>query len=141
MLTTRAVPAVLFLVLAAGCASSDPAAAPAEAPAPSPSTSPSEVIDLPVPTAKTSGPAGEPTSGRPGAGAKTITGTVTAGVEPNCLLLSDSTGSYLLVFDDAAMRQDAQVGRKVTVVGRAAEGMMSTCQQGTPFVVTSIRAA
>ncbi|MEU8817727.1 hypothetical protein [Actinoplanes sp. NPDC048796] len=97
------------------------------------------MIDLPVPTAKTSGPAGEPS--RPAAGAKTITGTVTAGVEPNCLILSDSSGSYLLVFDDEAMRSDATVGRKVTVSGQAKQGMMSTCQQGTPFLVTSIRAA
>ncbi|XVV14154.1 hypothetical protein ACQP2X_07360 [Actinoplanes sp. CA-131856] len=134
MLTTRAVPAVLLLVLAAGCASSDPAAAPASAPSPSAS----EVIDLPVPT-KPSGPTGEPS--QPAAGAKTITGTVTAGVEPNCLLLSDSSGSYLLIFDDAAMRSDATVGRKVTVSGQTKEGMMSTCQQGTPFLVTSIRAA
>ncbi|XVU26932.1 hypothetical protein ACQPZJ_07775 [Actinoplanes sp. CA-054009] len=136
MLTTRAVPAVLFLVLAAGCASSDPAAAPAPASSPSPSAS--DVIDLPVPT-KPSGPTGEPS--RPAAGAKTITGTVTAGVEPNCLLLSDSSGSYLLIFDDAAMRADATVGRKVTASGQTKEGMMSTCQQGIPFLVTSIRAA
>ncbi|SNY35464.1 hypothetical protein [Paractinoplanes atraurantiacus] len=140
MLTTRAVPAVLLLVLAAGCASSDPAAAPAPAPSASASPAPSasDVIDLPVPT-KASGPTGEPS--RPAAGAKTITGTVTAGVEPNCLLLSDSSGSYLLIFDDAAMRSDATVGRKVTVVGQTKEGMMSTCQQGTPLLVTSIRAA
>jgi hypothetical protein len=139
MLTTRALPAVLLLVLAAGCAGSDPAAAPATAVSPAPS--PSEVVDLPVPTAKTSGPAGEPSSGRPATGAKSITGTVTAGVEPNCLLLSDASGNYLLIFDDAAMRSDAAVGRKVTVAGHAEPGMMSTCQQGTPFVVTSIRAA
>ncbi|MFF5085244.1 hypothetical protein ACFY36_50090 [Actinoplanes sp. NPDC000266] len=136
MLTTRAVPAVLLLVLAAGCASSDPAAAPA--PASPPSASASDVIDLPVPT-KPSGPTGEPS--QPAAGAKTLTGTVTAGVEPNCLILSDSSGSYLLIFDDAAMRSDATVGRKVTVAGQTKEGMMSTCQQGTPFLVTSIRAA
>ncbi|MEV4349356.1 hypothetical protein AB0J83_33275 [Actinoplanes sp. NPDC049596] len=136
MLTTRLVPAVLLLVLAAGCASSDPAAAPA---ASGPSPSASEVIDMPVPTGKPSGPTGEPS--RPAAGAKTITGTVAAGVEPNCLLLNDSSGSYLLVFDDAAMRRDAKVGAKVTVVGQAQQGMMSTCQQGTPFLVTSIRAA
>ncbi|GAB2593374.1 hypothetical protein Aab01nite_36260 [Paractinoplanes abujensis] len=133
-MVTRTVPAVLLLLLvAAGCANN---ASETGAAAPAPSSSASDVVDLPVPTAKTSGPAGEP--GRPNAGAKTITGTVTAGVEPNCLLLTDDSGSHLLIFDDPAMRSDAAVGSKVKISGHAEPGMMSTCQQGVPFVVTAV---
>ena len=128
----RTVPALLLLVLAAGCANNatDSGAAPAPAP------SASDVVDLP--TTKPSGPVGEPTSGRPVAGGQTITGTVTAGVEPGCLLLADSSGSHLLIFDDPAMRADAAVGSKVKIVGKAQPNMMSTCQQGVPFIVVSV---
>jgi hypothetical protein len=133
-MVTRTVPALLLLVLATGCAGN--AADTGAAPAPAASPSASDVIDLP--TAKTSGPTGEPTSGRPVAGGQTITGTVTAGVEPNCLLLADSTGSHLLIFDDPAMRAEAAVGAEVKIVGNSQPGMMSTCQQGVPFVVVSV---
>ena len=106
------------------------------APQPAPAQS-SDVVDLPVP------PTGLPSAGggKPGAtGAQTITGTVTAGVEPNCLVLTAGDASYQLVFDDPAMRSDAPAGKKVTLVGRAEPGMMSTCQQGVPFIVTAVRA-
>ncbi|MBU2669731.1 hypothetical protein KOI35_40105 [Actinoplanes bogorensis] len=136
-MVTRTVPAVLLLLLVtAGCANN--ASDTGAASAPAPSASASDVVDLPVPSAKTSGPAGEPT-GRPNAGGQTITGTVTAGVEPNCLVLTDGTGSHLLIFDDAAMRADAVVGSTVTVSGQSQPGMMSTCQQGVPFVVVSVK--
>ena len=137
IMVTRTVPAVLLLVLAAGCAGTTADTGAASAPAAA-SPSASEVVDLPVPTAKTSGPAGEPSAGRPLEGARTISGTVTAGVEPGCLLITDGTGSHLLVFDDPAMRAEASVGAKVKVNGRSEPGMMSTCQQGVPFVVVSV---
>ncbi|WP_127504825.1 hypothetical protein [Actinoplanes solisilvae] len=136
-MVTRAVPALLFLLLAAGCANN--ATDSGAAPAPTPSAS--DVVDLPLPTAKTSGPAGEPSSGRPVAGGQTITGTVTAGVEPGCLLLADASGSHLLIFDDPAMRADAAVGNTVKINGRSQPGMMTTCQQGVPFIVVSVEKA
>jgi hypothetical protein len=135
-MVTRTVSALLFLVLVAGCANNTADTGAAPAPAPSPSAS--DVIDLPVPTAKPSGPAGKPSAGGPAAGGRTITGTVTAGVEPNCLLLTDGSGSHLLLFDDPAMRADAAVGSKVTIVGSSQPDMMSTCQPGVPFVVVSV---
>jgi hypothetical protein len=70
-----------------------------------------------------------------------VTGTVEAGVEPNCRLIQDGSGSHLLVFRDAALRADAPVGKKVTVTGHAEPKMMSTCQQGIPFIVASISPA
>ncbi|HEX9999078.1 MAG TPA: hypothetical protein VGB74_01380 [Actinoplanes sp.] len=126
---TRAAFALLLLTLAAGCAVHDLGEAAA---APSPSSS--VVIDLPLPST-------EPSSGKPAVtGADTITGTVTAGVEPNCLLLQHNGVNHLLVFDDPAMRADAAVGEKITLVGRSEPSMMSTCQQGVPFIVSAVRA-
>lgn len=124
---TRPASAVLLLALAvAGCAA--PHQAGAQAPAPSAS----DVIDLPLPS-------GEPGSGKPAmGGAQTITGTVSAGVEPNCLLLTSGGASHLLIFDDPALRADASVGKRVTLVGRSEPSMMSTCMQGVPFIVTSV---
>ena len=137
-MVTRAVPALLLLLLAAGCANN---ATDSGAATPAPTPSASDVVDLPLPTAKTSGPAGEPSSGRPVAGGQTITGTVTAGVEPGCLLIADSSGSHLLIFDDPALRDAAAVGAKVKVNGKSEPNMMSTCQQGVPFVVVSVEKA
>jgi hypothetical protein len=131
--------ALVALVVAlslAGCAGDTAAtdsAAGAGAPAPaSPSPSPSI-------------PSGEPTTDPPGgkdtsAGTQTLTGTVAAGVEPGCLLLNGSSGSHLLVIKDAKARAAATVGASVTVVGKPQPDMMTTCQQGTPFLVSEIRA-
>ena len=109
-------------------------------------SSPSSAPELPSAPASSAAPTTEPTTEPSGAkptetGAETITGTVEAGVEPNCLLLQDTKGSHLLVFDDASMRADATVGKKVTLTGRSAPSQMSTCQQGIPFIVTSVTPA
>ncbi|BCL15680.1 hypothetical protein [Micromonospora sagamiensis] len=76
--------------------------------------------------------------GGPGAssapGGATITGTVTSGVEPGCLLL----GEYLLV---GGPRDMIKSGAKLTVTGRVQPDLMTTCQQGTPFLVDSVRRA
>jgi hypothetical protein len=57
-----------------------------------------------------------------------LTGTVRAGVEPNCLLLDE----YLLV---GGPRDVLKPGARVVVTGRVAPDVMSTCMQGTPFLV------
>jgi len=68
------------------------------------------------------------------AGEVTVTGTVSEGVEPGCLLL----GGYLLVGGD---RSKLQPGARVAVTGRVDRNLLSTCQQGEPLVVASIEAA
>jgi hypothetical protein len=84
-------------------------------------------------------PSAAPSADLPSAeGSQTLSGTVTAGVEPDCLVLKGGTDSHLLVFDDESLRSAAKVGTEVTVVGRAQPGMMTTCQEGTPFLVTSV---
>jgi hypothetical protein len=136
---TRAASAALLLLLIAGCANNagTQAGAPGSAASPAPATS--DVIDLPLPSA--ANPSVSPGARKPlTGGTQTITGTVAAGIEPNCLVLQAGSDSYLLVFDDAAMRADAAVGKKVTLVGQPQPGMMSTCQQGVPFIVAAVRA-
>ncbi|MEU2167166.1 hypothetical protein ACH47V_07260 [Micromonospora chersina] len=97
-------------------------------PDPGPSTGPSIGPSRPDPTWK-GGPS-KPT----GPGATTLTGTIRAGVEPNCLLIDDN----LLI---GGPRDVLTPGARVEVTGHAEPGMMTTCQQGTPFVVESARRA
>ena len=86
----------------------------------------------PPPTPTTGTPATRP------AGTVTVTGTVTEGVEPGCLLLDGGGGPYLLVGGDRARLSP---GRRVAVTGRVDRGLLSTCQQGEPLVVASIEPA
>jgi hypothetical protein len=102
-----------------GCAASSPSAAPSSSPAPSlsaaPSLAPSRLPDI---------------SGM------SVSGEVVEGVEAGCLLLKTPGTLYLLVGGDRAA---LTVGKRVTVVGTPQPGLMSTCQQGTPFQVVSVR--
>ncbi|MBB4693526.1 hypothetical protein BKA14_003674 [Actinoplanes abujensis] len=65
---------------------------------------------------------------------RTLTGTVTAGAEHQCLLLE----GYLLVGGDRAV---IRAGARLTVTGRVVPDLVTTCQQGIPLVVTSVRSA
>ncbi len=69
----------------------------------------------------------------------TLRGTVREGVEAHCLLLADDSGTVLanLLGDDSPQ---LTVGARVEVTGSFEEGLMTTCQQGPPFAVTSVRA-
>ncbi|MCI4064284.1 hypothetical protein MRQ36_17450 [Micromonospora sp. R77] len=98
-------------------------------PDPSASATPSAPAD-PLPTLPPRGGPSKP----PGPGGTTLTGTVQGGVEPNCLLLD---GNLLI----GGPRDLLRPGAKVTVTGRPQPDMMTTCQQGTPFVVESARPA
>lgn len=101
---------------------------------------PSGADDLPVPPASSKpAPGGGPTTVPGGptkrpAGPTTLTGTVVAGVEPGCLLLDQ----YLLVGGAPAV---LRAGARVKVTGRVEAGMVTTCQQGTPFVVETAEPA
>ena len=140
MVTRRSAAALTLLLCLAGCAgntetgaSSGESSGAASAPA-SGSAQPT--------TPSSTTPTAEPSIGKPTAGeAQTITGTVEAGVEPNCRLIKDDKGAHLLVFDDSSLRAQAEVGKKITASGRSEPKMMSTCQQGIPFIVTSITPA
>jgi hypothetical protein len=68
----------------------------------------------------------------PAAATVTVSGTVEAGVEPNCLLLK----GYLLF---GGQDEGVRAGAKVTVTGRTMPGVATTCQQGTPLRVETVR--
>jgi hypothetical protein len=111
---TRRFAALSLVVLAlAGCGNDG-------APSPAPSG-----------VARLSAPSPEPT--------ETISGTVSAGVEPHCLILQDSKGSHVLFFPDASLKASAPAGSEVTLVGQPQPRMMTICQQGVPFIVSSVR--
>lgn len=85
-----------------------------------------EDLPLPVTGVQPKEPAG------PGArvsSLSTLTGTVTAGVEPNCLLID----GFLLIGGDRAV---IRAGARLTVTGRVDRAVVSTCQQGVAFVVS-----
>jgi hypothetical protein len=93
----------------------------------------------PAPTA-TAPPTDAPTdptpTGKPGT--TTVTGVVSQGVEPGCVVL-DAGGEQLLLV--GAERGSTPDGARVTVTGTRTPGLVSTCQQGTPFEVASVEPA
>ncbi|MBO4162974.1 MULTISPECIES: hypothetical protein [Micromonospora] len=119
-----------------------PTSSPTDPATPSPSASPASVAPStspagPVPPGASVPPGGPKLPGGgpkvpPGPGATELTGTVESGVEPGCLLLD---GHQLV----GGPKDVLVVGARVSVTGRAQPDLMSTCQQGVPFVVESAR--
>lgn len=69
----------------------------------------------------------------------TLTGTVQAGVEANCLVLEDEkTGLRVNITGGA--KAVVRLGSRITVVGQIRTDLMSYCQQGPVFVVISATA-
>lgn len=97
-----------------------------------PTSAPEATEESPVPEEST--PYLDPSLGdttKPGS--ITISGTVEEGVESGCLVL-EHEGTVYGIFGNI----DASIvyaGATVTLQGNVDDGMMSTCQQGTPFVV------
>jgi hypothetical protein len=71
-------------------------------------------------------------------GELTLTGQVQEGVEAGCLVMTSGGQTYQLVGGD---RQVLRAGKRVTVRGRPTPGMVTICQQGTPFEVVEARPA
>jgi len=89
-------------------------------------------------TAPETTPTPPPTTA-PGSGTSqiTATGMLRDGVEPGCVLLEADQGTvYLLVGGD---RGTLSAGGRVQVTGRLAPDLLSTCQQGQPLQVSSIK--
>ncbi|SDL55329.1 hypothetical protein SAMN05216298_4340 [Glycomyces sambucus] len=95
--------------------------------------------ESPVPDETTSFPPLDETSKPGGGSATTITGTIESGVESGCLVLEFEGTVYGIFgsFDSSVVYAGAQV----TLHGVVDTGMMSTCQQGTPFVVSEAETA
>ncbi len=68
----------------------------------------------------------------------TVTGTVSAGVESGCLVFEPKSapgkGTWVLVGRTGGL----EAGMTVTIRGALAPGVMTTCQQGTPFRVEAV---
>lgn len=113
--------AALAAAVLGGCASPD-SSEPVTAPPPS--------IVAPASAA--------PSSPSSAGGLLALHGTIQEGVEANCVLLVTDSKTYLLIGGD---RSALNSGAKLTVYGTPEPGLMTTCQQGTPFVVESVRPA
>ena len=96
------------------------------------------------PTVSDSPPTGSPSTSEPAGGSGkqapsiTITGTPTEGVENGCIVMQSGNTLYLLLGGE---RSALMAGRPVVVRGTPAPGLMTTCQQGTPFQVTEVTPA
>jgi hypothetical protein len=85
-----------------------------------------------MPPSSTSDPSATPT---PTGAPIVVTGTVTAGVEEGCLVLTDGGTTYLLLGEDDQLVP----GAEVTVEGTLADDVVTICQEGTPLQVQSVR--
>ena len=164
MRTRMAVVAALAVTVLAGCAGGDGAADGTPSPeermtgheptpppgSPSPATPPPGATspEAAAPGAGASPAAPRATPLRPprskpaptvSEGELTVTGQVVEGVEPGCLLLLSGASEYLLVVSRDVDRSALRPGAEVTVRGRLEPNLLSTCQQGTPFIVTEVR--
>jgi hypothetical protein len=98
----------------------------------------------------TAAPSSPPSSAAPGNGgtfkpgptgipvgsprAVTIDGVIEAGVEPGCKVLTAGNTRYLILGGG-----DVPLGVPVRVEGTLQPGVLSTCQQGTPLRVTTVK--
>lgn len=114
---------------------------PESTPTPTPTGSPGTPTPSPSPPGSPTPPGASPpvivppppSSDRPGL--TTLTGQVFAGVEAGCVLLSTSSGDYLLIGEAASQ---ISMGDNVTVRGQVRADLATTCQQGTPFEVSEV---
>ena len=96
---------------------------------PSPAGSGSTAPGPAGPDPTTPGPSGPARNAPPSPGSPTtLSGVVREGVEPGCYLIDN----YLLV---GGPREVIRAGGRLTVTGRVQADLMTTCQQGVPFVV------
>jgi hypothetical protein len=100
-----------------------------------PPTNPPPSVDPTVPPRIAS-----PRPGKSGAtGEVTISGHVTDGVEAGCKVLRTAAGAtYSLLMTPEASRKVAVAGGAVILRGQPRPGLVTTCQQGTPFEVIEV---
>src|SRR4029453_9174516 len=146
-LTVLAAAGAAVILAACGNATDQPGSGPTEQPtasappssAPPSSAPPSSAPPSSAPTAPPPsgggtfkpGPTGIPV-GKPRA--VTIDGVIEAGVEPGCKVLTAGNTKFLILGGD-----DVPLGVPVRVEGTLQPGVLSTCQQGTPLRVTSVK--
>ena len=124
------VPAAVGVLLLSGCGDpTQPGSGPG-APTTSSGSPTAPAPSTTLPGAPTP-PSGVPTpSGRQ----LTLEGTVEAGVEPGCKVLTTAGGQYLILGG-----KDVPMGVPVRVKGVVITGVSTTCQQGTPLRVLDVQ--
>ncbi|MFV2009651.1 MULTISPECIES: hypothetical protein [unclassified Micromonospora] len=151
--TRIGVPLLLTCLALPACGTGEPMTEPDPDPVPTVTVAPSTPPAAESPSGgatvstapQTPGPPEDlPTSvrgGTPGAGKSTgssrpmtLTGAVEAGVEHDCYLLD----GYLLV---GGSRDLIRPGARLSVTGHVQADLMTTCQQGTPFMVQRVEPA
>ena len=125
-------------VLLAGCgnATLQPGSGSTDQPsAGAPSSTPSS-NPMPVPSSSRGGTFRPGPTGIPVGSPKAVTidGIIEAGVEPGCKVLTAGNTRYLILGGG-----DVPMGVPVRVEGTLQPGVLSTCQQGTPLRVTSVK--
>jgi hypothetical protein len=120
----RLAAAVLFVLLATGCATAGSGSGGGAAPS------------GPTATAASASPPPGPT----GSGSSiTLDGVVEHGVEPGCLVLRSGSTSYLLLRSDGGeAAENVPVAVPVRVRGDVITDIASYCQQGTPLLVRTV---
>jgi len=145
MRTRSSLLAVLFAALLAGgtlagCGAADNGTGNAQQN--QPAQSGGNVPSTPITGGSASLPPGAKVSPPPGATPTTpeftITGIPQEGVESGCIVMRSGELLYNLIGGD---RQTLMSGRTVVVRGRPTPGLVTTCQQGTPFQVSEVRLA
>jgi hypothetical protein len=142
MRTRRSLLAVILAALFAGAAlagcgaAGDGTAQPDETAQSGGTVSPSGIPPLP-PSGRVSPPPGAGT-GKNTAAELTLTGIPEEGVESGCVVMRSGDKLYNLLGGDPQLLQS---GRTIIVRGRPNPGLMTTCQQGTPFEVSEVRLA
>lgn len=129
-LSALAVAGAVLLLAACGNATVQPGSGSTDQPtsgAPSRSPVPSHSGGGTVHPGPTGIPVGSPK-------AVTVDGVIEAGVEPGCTILTAGNTRFLLLGAN-----DAPMGVPVRVEGTLQPGVLSTCQQGTPLRVTSVK--
>ena len=66
----------------------------------------------------------------------TVVGVVEEGVEHGCRILRSGEAMWQLVGSTDPL---IQIGARISVTGRPNPGLVTTCQQGTPLQVISVR--
>ncbi|WP_439659182.1 hypothetical protein ACSHWB_43515 [Lentzea sp. HUAS TT2] len=135
----RGLAVVLLCTVLASCGQVPPAQVPGASTSASTSVPDTTTPSLPAPLPPSSAPL-PPTLPTPSRAldpdVKTVRGTVSGGVEAGCTILTAPGEQYLLLGADPAI---AVAGAVVEVTGKADPGAMTTCQQGTPFHVSSTK--
>jgi hypothetical protein len=135
-LSALVVAGAVLLLAACGNATVQPGSGSTDRPTAGTSASASPTAATPKPVPSGGGTFHPGPTGIPVGSPKTVTidGVIEAGVEPGCKVLIAGNTKFLILGGN-----DVPMGVPVRVEGTLQPGVLSTCQQGTPLRVTSVK--